>query len=67
MLCKKHMLNTKDGKLLRVTVEHWGKGQLVLSKSKGIMKRALLVLLFFLYYFPNPNKLEKKYVGKSKP
>lgn len=61
------MLNTKDGKLLRGDGKALGAGLIGFMKSKGIMKSTLQVLLFFLYYVPNPNKLEKKYVCKSKP
>ena len=59
------MLNTKDGKLQRGDGGALGEGPTGFMKSKGIMKSTLQVLLFFLYYVPNPNKLEKSMCAKE--
>lgn len=63
MLCKKHTLDSKDGKLLTGDDEALGEG-LQVCENKGITASTfaspLQVLLFSYTVFPNPNKFKKK-------
>lgn len=69
MLCKKHTLDSKDGKLLTGDDEALGEGLQVCEKLRNYSKHVaspLQVLLFFLHCVPNPNKLKKKKVCVQK-